>query len=567
MRLLPRRPGCFRFVRRACVLASLVPLAAPFALPRSAGAVQLPPGFVTRSLPFVFDRPTDLAFLPDGGLLVSEKGGIVYVVRGNQRWTMWEHEAEVLNTDDRGLLAIAVDPHFTSNRRLYFLFTVDPDSNGIELDNYDDAFARLVRYEVSASDSNLVDESTRKVLIGATWPEGFPSGSGHHTIAALEWGSDGSLLVSAGDGAHFEQVDAGGLDPGLFAPGRTDPIEDIGAFRAQDLRNLDGKVLRVDPTTGAGYPSNPYFDGTPTSNRSRVWSYGYRNPFRIARRPNTGSTDPALGNPGTLYVGDVGWNTWEEIDVVRTPGRNFGWPCYEGPEARADYQAATPAHHGCESIGTPGNPAPATAPTAWFHHQQPSLSSPPGVRGGVVAGGVFYGGSQYPSLYQGGYFVGDYGRDWIKVLRTDANDQVLSIEDFATGAGNPVAFARDPASGDLYYVAIGPGEVRRIVYLGPAGAPRDSLPAIALSLEGPNPTRGPVALHLDLPEPALVRMAIVDLAGRVVSRIPARDLPAGPHELMWTGTRATGEPARSGVYLARVEVGSRTLVQRIVVIR
>src|SRR5882762_387951 len=161
-----------------------------------APALQLPPGFVSQAVPFTFDVPTAIDFLPDGALLVAEKGGIVYVVRGNQRWPMWVHEEEVLNTDDRGLLGIAVDPHFSVNRRLYFLYTVDPDSNGIELDNYDDTFARLVRYEVSATDSNAVDESTRKVLIGATWSEGFPSGSGTHTIGDLAWGADGSLFVS-----------------------------------------------------------------------------------------------------------------------------------------------------------------------------------------------------------------------------------------------------------------------------------------------------------------------------------------------------------------------------------
>src|SRR4029077_1011993 len=207
------------------------------------------------------------------------KGGIVYLVDGSTRHPLWVHEEEVLNTDDRGLLAIAVDPHFATNRFVYFLYTVDPDSDGVELDNYDDAFGRLARYQVTASEPMVVDESTRQVLIGRSWREGFASGSGTHTIADLEWGRDGTLLVSAGDGAHFTQADAGGLDPGLFGPGRTDPLEDIGAFRAQDLNSLDGKVLRVDPATGSGLASNPYFDGDPSSHRSRVWSYGFRNPF------------------------------------------------------------------------------------------------------------------------------------------------------------------------------------------------------------------------------------------------------------------------------------------------
>src|SRR5262245_30671089 len=243
-------------------------------------AIQLPPGFVAESLPFVFDVPTSIAFLPDGALLVAEKGGIVYVVRGQRRWSMWVHEEEVLNTDDRGLLGIAVDPQFATNRLLSFLYTLDPDSNGIELDHYNDTFGRLTRYEVSATDSNATVESSRTVLIGATWREGFPSGSGSHHVGALAWGADGSLLVSCGEGSHYEDVDAGGLDPGLFGPDRTDPLQDIGAFRAQDLGSLGGKVLRVSPVTGDGYPGNPYFDGDPRSARSRLWCYGLRNPFR-----------------------------------------------------------------------------------------------------------------------------------------------------------------------------------------------------------------------------------------------------------------------------------------------
>lgn len=543
-------------------LALVLALAAP-----CAHAVTLPAGFVTPALPFVFDRPTSLAFLPDGGLLVAEKGGIVYVVRGSSRWAMWVHEEEVLNADDRGLLAVAVDPKFRINRRLYFLLAVDPDSNGVELDHFDDTFGRLVRYEVSATDSNRVDESTRTVLIGRTWAEGFPSGSGTHTIAALEWGADGSLLVSAGDGAHFSQMDPGGLDPGLFAPGRTDSAENIGAFRAQDLESLDGKVLRIDPNTGAGFASNPYFDGNPFSNRSRVWSYGHRNPFRIARRPGTGLPDPAAGSPGTLYVGDVGWSTWEELDVVRVPGANFGWPCYEGPESSPPYQGATPAHHGCPSIGSPENPALPTAPVAWFHHEQSSLSSTPGVRGGVIAGGMFYTGAGYPSSYQGAYFFGDYVRDWIKVLHPDGNDQVIAIDDFGTGAGRPVAFAADPAGGDVYYAAIGSGEVRRIRYVGPTAVEEELRPEVTVSRPVPNPARGAMALSLDLPAIAAVRLIVHDVSGREVWRGPRADLAAGRHDLVWAGVSTSGEPVRTGVYLARVEVGGRPFVRRVVVMR
>jgi len=532
----------------------------------AAAAIQLPPDFVVETLPFVFDVPTAIAFLPDGGLLVAEKGGIVYVVRGNQRWSMWVHEEEVLNTDDRGLLGIAVDPDFVTNRRLYFLFTADPDSNGIELDNYDDTFSRLVRYQVSVGDPNVVDETTRKVLIGASWAQGFPSASGHHSIADLEWGADKSLLVSAGDGAHYEEVDSGGLDPGQFTPGRTDPNEDIGAFRAQDLRSLNGKVLRIDPETGLGYASNPYYDGNPASNRSRVWCYGLRNPFRIARKPGTGSPNPAEGKPGTLYIADVGWSTWEEIDVAATPGRNYGWPCFEGPGERPDYQIATPSHHGCASPGSPENPALPSAPLASFHHLQPELSTPPGVQGVVIVGGEFKTTPGYPPPYQGGYFFGDYAQDWIKVLKTDTQDQVTGLADFATGADGPVSFAIDPVSGDLYYAAIYTGEVRRIRYTGVLEPP-DGQNGPVLWAPRPNPSQGPTTFSLDLSATAPVRFSIFDLAGREVWRTPEIELGPGRHELFWPGLDGQGGAVGNGVYVARAESGGRTATRLVAVVR
>jgi glucose/arabinose dehydrogenase len=79
-------------------------------LPAPVAAITLPPGFVSEAVPFTFDDPTAIAFLPNGRLLVAEKGGIVYAVDGTVRHALWSHEEEVLNTADRGLLAIAVDP-------------------------------------------------------------------------------------------------------------------------------------------------------------------------------------------------------------------------------------------------------------------------------------------------------------------------------------------------------------------------------------------------------------------------------------------------------------------------
>lgn len=360
----------------SCLAVSIVAAAS---LAPVAAAVVVPPLFTDENaVPGItFNLPTSIAFLPGGRMLVAEKAGRVWTVTNGVRYPvpLWEHTAEVLNKDDRGLLGIAVDPAYAANHFIYLLYTVDPDSNGV--DDNPVAFGRLARYTVDFSDSNAVLEASRKVLLGTVWSDGPVSASPSHTVGDLEFGADGSLFVSAGDGAYFNTEDAGGRDPAPFLPGRTNPLEDIGAFRAQWIGSLAGKVLRIDPADGGGYPENPYWDGDPRSARSRVWCYGLRNPFRFTVRPGTGSADPADHAPGTLFIGEVGWNTWEEQDVARRGGLNYGWPCYEGPDGRWEYQLANPAHHGCGSIGLAGNPGTLSPPNAWYPHNPATSSTPP----------------------------------------------------------------------------------------------------------------------------------------------------------------------------------------------
>jgi hypothetical protein len=100
--------------------------------------------------------------------------------------------------------------------------------------------------------------------------------------------SDGSLVLSHGDGAHSNFVDAGGNDPLGFGPGKFGPEQDLGAFRALEVTSMAGKVLRIDPETGLGLPDNPFFTGNPADAASRVWALGLRNPFRFTLVPGTG---------------------------------------------------------------------------------------------------------------------------------------------------------------------------------------------------------------------------------------------------------------------------------------
>jgi hypothetical protein len=150
-----------------------------------------------------------------------------------------------------------------------------------------------------------------------------------------------------------------GDPPGPAGSMLTPPTAEGGALRSQDLRtsgdpvSLDGTVIRVDPDTGAALPDNP-LARHPNPNARRIIAYGMRNPFRFTTRPNTDE----------LSVGDVGWNAWEEINVLSAPSpvENFGWPCYEGPNPQSGYDAANLRI--CENLyGSAGAARRPTLPT------------------------------------------------------------------------------------------------------------------------------------------------------------------------------------------------------------
>ena len=463
--------------------------------PLVAHAITVPNNFVVEDIApgAGFVNPTGIMPLPDGRILVAEKRGRVWMVKNGVKLPtpVWQHDSEVLDSYDRGLLCVTVDPHFYQNHYVYLLYTVDPDSDNVE--DQLDAFGRLSRFTMSAADSNVIDMSSRVVLFGDVWSRGPLIATGSHTIGGMRWGADGSLLVSVGDGADFTVgPDGGGLYPQDFVAGRTDPSEDIGSFRSQYIKSLCGKVLRINPANGQGYSSNPFYDGNPNSNRSKVWAYGLRNPFRFNVRPGTGATNPALGNPGVIYLGDVGWNAWEELDVITAGGWNLGWPCWEGPGQNPDYMNSHPSHLGCDSLGiVPDDPAPATLPPAYWHHRLDYVGNPTGFIGNASIGGVFYTDTLYPPQYRGKYFHGDYGQSWIRVATMSGSNQLLSFDGFATDMDGPVDFAIEPGTGNLLYVAITANQVRRIRYTGPVGG---DTPPVAIG--NASPLVGPAPLQV-----------------------------------------------------------------------
>ena len=203
--------------------------------------------------------------------------------------------------------------------------------------------------------------------------------------ADIAFGRDGSLFVTTGSGGGREQV------------------ENV-VFEAQEVRSLAGKILRVT-RDGRGLASNPFFDGDVRSNQSKVWALGFRNPFRLALDPR-----------GIPVVGDVGWTSADEVDVVRARG-NFGWPCYEGTARTREYRSS----ERCEAMYAEGTSV--VEPAIEIRHT--------GVN--AVTGGVFVSGSRYPQKFRG-YYYADWAQSWIRYARSGTWRPL----EFAEDAGGPV---------------------------------------------------------------------------------------------------------------------------------
>jgi glucose/arabinose dehydrogenase len=219
---------------------------------------------------------------------------------------------EVLDTGDHGLLGFALDPDFQNNGYVYLLYRVDHNY----LFNHDSpdydpeeqilgvSIGRLTRYTAdTGNDLNSVDMDSRFVLLGEEMDNAIPQLHNSHGVGSLVFGNDGSLLVSCGDGSTWTSPYGGNGPPyyGAYVEQALDagiiPIEqEVGSFRSQQPQSYSGNILRINPSNGEGYPSNPYFDSDqPNSAISKTWAFGFRNPFRCVLRPGTGSIDPTDG--------------------------------------------------------------------------------------------------------------------------------------------------------------------------------------------------------------------------------------------------------------------------------
>lgn len=416
-------------------------------------------------------------------MYVLEKSGKVWVVEKGMRLPepLIDISEEVGDWAELGCLGFALDPNFLKNGYFYLSYVVDrhhllyygsSSYHPLANEYFNATIGRVTRFQAdSASHFTRAVANSRTVLIGETKKTGMPILYLSHGVGSLVFGSDGTLLVCMGDGASYDSADEGSAPETYWQRALADSIiteeENIGAYRAQILNSLDGKLLRIDSKTGDGVSSNPFFDpAAPRAARSRIWSLGLRNPYRMCRKSGTGSTNPADGDPGSFYLGDVGWGLHEELDVVSAPGQNFGWPRFEGIYRLMRYHddAYAPAHHERPNID-------------WEHGKVGGLGIVNGAiarvgsallpgkpfTGNASTGGVWYTGDDFPPEYKNTYFHGDYVSGWIRNFVFDNQHTPLEVREFLSNIGPVVFIGTNPKKGNLYYIRY-PDQIWRVTF-------------------------------------------------------------------------------------------------------
>ncbi|MGB0134961.1 PQQ-dependent sugar dehydrogenase [Dokdonella sp.] len=461
----------------------------------NAGAQSWPSANFRHTLPIIGrEQPSQVRFAHDGRVFVAEKSGAIWMYRN----LLDDAPEQIANLGgsvhqyaDRGLLGLELDPRFPERPYLYILYSFNgglfsdmaPRWPATDCPNPLADFAGCV---ISGRLSRLTligNLATDEQVLIEDWYQQYPS----HSIGSVRFGADGYLYVSGGDGASYLGGDWGQRGNPAW-PDQRSPPDQGGAVRAQGLEVeslysgqvwLNGTIARIDPMSGNGAPGNPIANTNASVNARRIIAYGLRNPYRFAMRPGTSE----------IWIGDVGWRNWEEINVVPQIGakpelHNFGWPCFENLDHVSEY-SARPL---CGNLYT-GNDSGGRTPVTMPFHAYPHIGNK------AITAIAFRTANTWPADYKGALFFADYIDNSIRIIRDidqdGIPDPIVGASAPAFGQGN--LFAVDLTEGpghDLFFVDINNGRVGRVSWDADPNQ-RNLAPSAAITMEAGSSADGP----------------------------------------------------------------------------
>lgn len=464
-----------------------------------------------------FDKPVLLTFSPDqtNRVFVVEQQGRVLVFPNDPDITSGQIQTFLDITDklpggvapygEYGLLGLAFHPDYAENGTFFVNYVTT--QGGIK--------THISKYQVSASNPDVADAASETVLLE------IDQILENHNAGMLSFGNDGYLYASLGDGGW--QYPNGPPDPGQTA---------------QDLTSLLGKFLRLDvdnPAAGLAYgipPDNP-FAGNGQGYREEIFAYGFRNPWRF-------NIDHVTGK---IWVGDVGFASWEEINLVES-GKNYGWSQAEGMDCRPGINC---------SIG---------------EYEPPIFVYANGAGGCSITGGAVYRGQGRPELV-GKYIYGDWceGRIWSLEDNGDGSytNTLLTDEDIRISA-----FGQDE-NHELYIVALDFSRATKIYKFQKAATSVKELDQRAKSFSllpnYPNPFNPSTNIPYQLETETDYKLAIYDMTGRRVRLLESGHKTPGAYSSVWNGRNDNGELVGSGVYAIRLKSGNREMIRTVTLLK
>ena len=486
-------------------------------IPTSAATLGVPPQFVDELVVGNLDRPTGMAFAPDGRLFITEQstGQIRVIVNGHIASTDPAGIVPGFNPgNERGVQSIAVDPRWPAFPYVYVCTT--------------HIGSREVLMRLTAT-GGVTNPTAENLVFGSPLEiiGDVRDLYDNHNGGCVRFGTDGMLYLSLGDDA--------------------DPCS------AQQPDTLRGTLLRLDvsqlPPGGGGpvaraliTPADNPITG-PTANARLVYAYGLRNPWRFAIDKMN----------GRIILGDVGELVMEEVDEI-VAGGNYGWPFREGTTIHTLAGCVEPGGTGSQVYDEPliglDRSTGFTAINVWTVYRP-------------VPGGT----ANWPSVYWGQAFYGDYFLS--RLRRLEYVSGAWSPAPPVAGQPNPVDWATNVRwcvdatvgpDGSVWFLTAADndfnpvtGMVRRFRYTGPAvGVPVAAAPWMSLRA-APNPSARDTELRFTTPGRERVRLAVFDLNGREVRRLLQGESGPGVVSASWDGRNARGVRVAPGLYLARLE--------------